>query len=66
MMTRLEKSEETIFHQSLTHSFFVFDRSNHAANANEMLIAIAAPIQTIPSSIDINQSINNYFRAQKH
>ena len=65
-VTGLKKHEKTIFNQSSTHSFFVFDRSNHAANANEMLIAIAAPIQTIPSSIDIDQSINNSYRAQKH
>ena len=31
-----------------------------------MLIAIAAPIQTIPSSIDMHQSINNDCCVQKH
>jgi hypothetical protein len=55
----------TIFSQSTTYSFF-FDRSNQAANANEMLIAIAAPIQTIPSSIDMHQSFNNDCCVQKH
>jgi hypothetical protein len=48
-----------------TQSFFVFERSNQAANANERLIAIDAPIQTIPSSIDIDHySINNKCGAQ--
>jgi nanoRNase/pAp phosphatase (c-di-AMP/oligoRNAs hydrolase) len=48
-----------------TQFFFVFDRSNQAANANERLIAIDAPIQTIPSSIDIDHhSINNKCAAQ--
>jgi len=65
-VTGLKKHEKTVFNPSSTHSFFVFDRSNHAANANEILIAIAAPIQTTPSSIDIDQSINNSYRAQKH
>jgi hypothetical protein len=51
--------------QPSTQSFFVFERSNQAANANERLIAIDAPIQTIPSSIDIDQySINNKCGAQ--
>tara|TARA_B100001778_G_C18077263_1_gene401298 strand:+ start:197 stop:484 length:288 start_codon:yes stop_codon:yes gene_type:complete len=65
MMTKPRRYKKTIFSQSTIYSFF-FDRSNQAANANEMLIAIAAPIQTIPSSIDMHQSINNDCCVQKH
>jgi nanoRNase/pAp phosphatase (c-di-AMP/oligoRNAs hydrolase) len=57
--------ETTVLSHPSTQSFFVFDRSNQAANANERLIAIDAPIQTIPSSIDIDHhSINNKCAAQ--
>ena len=57
--------ETTALSHPSTQSFFVFERSNQAANANERLIAIDAPIQTIPSSIDIDHhSINNKCAAQ--
>ena len=57
--------ETTVLSHPSTQSFFVFERSNQAANANERLIAIDAPIQTIPSSIDIDHhSINNKCGAQ--
>ena len=57
--------EATFLSHPSTQSFFVLERSNQAANANERLIAIDAPIQTIPSSIDIDQySINNKCGAQ--